>query len=473
MQNLYIHKNTGTMSYRKFLIIVCIFQFSFLLISCEDFVDIDPPKTEIVRQDVFESNPTAISAVRGIYYEMIDGGWASGGPTSITNLIGLSADELEYFGNVIARDEFFTNATQIDNLQVKSFWDEIYNTIYLANASIEGVQGSDQISNKIKDQLIGESKFIRAFSHFYLMNLFGEVPVINSTDYRTNNVVSRRTVDEVNNQIITDLQEARTLLSEDYQLSGNDKIVPNQVAVAALLARVYLYRGDWLAAEDQASSVINNPNYGLENDLNDVFLANSSEAIWQLQPVFGNTPEASNFINSGEPRDQALTDNFVNSFEPNDSRFINWVGSSTDGSTTWYHPFKYKVNDGTEGIEYSMVLRLAEQYLIRAEARTQQNKLIDAIADLDIIRGRAGLPLIKDTNPTISQSALLLAIEQERRIELFTEWGHRWFDLKRTSRTDAVLSAMKLDWQSTDVLLPIPQRDIEINPNLLPQNSGY
>lgn len=473
MNNLEIFKNISIVNKGKLLTIICALQFSFSLISCEDFVDINSPKTEIIRQDVFESNETAISAVRGIYYEMTVGGWASGGLSSVTNLNGLSADELEYFGNVMDRDEFFTNATRIDNSQVKDVWDEIYNTIYLANAVIEGVQSSDQIAEEIRDQLIGESKFIRAFCHFYLVNLFGGIPVITSTDYRTNNAVSRSMVDEVYNQIVTDLGEAQTLLTEDYKFSENDKIVPNKVAATALLARVYLYRGNWLAAEEQANSVIDNTNYGLENNLNDVFLANSSEAIWQLVPIAGSTSEASAFINSGTPRNQALTDDLVNSFEVNDDRFINWVGSSTDGSTTWYHPFKYKIDDRTPRIEFSMVLRLAEQYLIRAEAKAQQNELADAIADLDIIRERAGLPLIQDTSPAISQAALLLAIQQERRIELFTEWGHRWYDLKRAGRADAILSTKKLDWQSTDILLPIPQEDIEINRNLLPQNSGY
>lgn len=117
-----------------------------------------------------------------------------------------------------------------------------------------------------------------------------------------------------------------------------------------------------------------------------------------------------------------------------------------------------------------MVMRLAEQYLIRAEARIQQGKLDDGRNDLDAIRHRAGLP---NLSTSLTQPALLLAVEQERKVELFAEWGHRWFDLKRTKRADAVLGPIKgANWQSTDTLYPIPSDAIRTNANLT-QNEGY
>ena len=118
-----------------------------------------------------------------------------------------------------------------------------------------------------------------------------------------------------------------------------------------------------------------------------------------------------------------------------------------------------------------MVLRFAELYLIRAEARAQQNKLTganSAASDINVIRTRAGL---SNTTAT-TQAALLLAVEKERQVELFTEWGHRWFDLRRTGRIDAVLSAVKPTWKPTAALFPIPYLEIQRNP-LLTQNNGY
>src|SRR5690606_28078371 len=118
----------------------------------------------------------------------------------------------------------------------------------------------------------------------------------------------------------------------------------------------------------------------------------------------------------------------------------NWIGNVTSQSETYYFPYKYKISSGQDPWnEYPMVLRLAEQYLIRAEARAHQNKLPEAIADLDAIRERAGLLSIANIKPGIGQAELLDAILQERRVELFAEWGHRWFDLKRTAQADAIL----------------------------------
>ncbi|MNS80528.1 SusD family protein [compost metagenome] len=114
-------------------------------------------------------------------------------------------------------------------------------------------------------------------------------------------------------------------------------------------------------------------------------------------------------------------------------------------------------------------MRLSEQYLIRAEVRAQQGDLIGAKEDLDAIRNRAGLP---QTTAGTKQE-ILDAILQERRWELFTEYGHRFFDLKRSGKIDAVLSITKTGWNTTDVLFPLPQNELSINPNLLPQNSGY
>jgi hypothetical protein len=120
-----------------------------------------------------------------------------------------------------------------------------------------------------------------------------------------------------------------------------------------------------------------------------------------------------------------------------------------------------------------MVFRLAEQYLIRAEARAQQDNLIEAISDLDVLRNRAGISLIKNTTPGISKTNLLLAIEKERQVELFAEWGHRWLDLKRTNRADIVLAPTKSKWSKDDTLYPIPTSEFNKNPRLGDQNPGY
>jgi len=117
-----------------------------------------------------------------------------------------------------------------------------------------------------------------------------------------------------------------------------------------------------------------------------------------------------------------------------------------------------------------MVLRLAEQYLIRAEAFLNLNRLSDATTDINVIRARAGLTLLPQD---LSDDILQQEVEDQRKYEFIAEWGHRWLDLKRTNRANVVLQALKAPYfQSTDLLYPIPQAEIQKDPNLT-QNSGY
>jgi hypothetical protein len=225
--------------------------------------------------------------------------------------------------------------------------------------------------------------------------------------------------------------------------------------------------------------VINSGAYQL-SVLYSVFLPNSTEAILQFIPPLNsplNTAEGFAFVPLSPTQVPGfiLTDDLLNAFELNDARKTAWTKTSTVNGQNYTYPYKYKVALGVPGAsksEYNMVLRLAETYLIRAEARAQQDKIRgpgSAAADVDIIRSRAGLPA---TTANAKQD-MLDAIEKERRLELFTEWGHRWLDLKRSGKANAVLSLLKgSNWQPTDILYPIPQSEILTNPSLT-QNPGY
>ena len=457
----------------RIIIAAVLFTFLFLLPSCEDFVDIDTPITEIVREDVFDNDAIATAAISGIYSEMFRN-------QAITHTLtvnnGRASDEFENFSADISFQSFFDNSLTPMTADVERYWNELYSYIHSTNAIIEGLANSTGVTIETKEQLEGEAKFIRAFCNFYLVNLWGDVPLITTTDFQTNAKVSRIPNEEVYAQIIHDLIEAQDLLAEDYSFSGGERGRPNKSAASSLLARVYLYVGDWVNAEAQASAVIINTIYSLTTDLNEVFLVNSQESIWQLRSVFDgggiNTFDGELLIFSAAPTNVALSDDLLNAFETGDERSNNWVGSFTDGADTWYYPFKYKIQDGNQGVpitEALSMLRLAEQFLIRAEARAQQNNVVGSQEDLNMIRNRAGL-----TNTTANdQLSLLNAIEQERRVELFTESSHRWLDLKRTGRADVVLGTIKPNWQQTDVLYPIPRSDFDKNANLRPQNPGY
>ena len=454
-----------------------------LLTACEELVEIDPPRTELVNESVFSSDGNTISAISGIYTIMLENR-LNLFHRGLEVFTGTAADELDNYSTDINYVQFSNNELVADNNALFiGLWQIPFEVINNTNLIIEGLRDNTLITPEVRNQVLGEALFVRAFAYFYLTNLFGAVPYVENTMVEANSTLSRKSSLEIYNRVIEDLLEAQPLMMEDYSfVADEERVRPTRMAATALLARVYLYQEDWANAETQANELLNQSDqFVLADSLDDVFLANSSETIWQLKPLFlsERTDIGNLFILPFAPpnnfRPNAVSQRLLNAFEPNDKRRTVWIGEVSNSSATFYYPWKYKTGFRVtaKGPEYVMVLRLTEQYLIRAESRAQQNDLTGAIADLDLIRKRAGLPLIRNTNPSISQVDLLFAIEQERRVELFAEYGHRWLDLKRTDRADEVLTPLKTGWQPTDVLFPIPEQEILNNPNLLPQNQGY
>lgn len=456
------------------VIILCCF-----LMSCEDFLEIEVPDHKITSEVVFNNDETAISAMTGIYNQLFNSPYSSGGPASVTVLAGLSADVLTPIRTTnLPYMEFDQHEILPDNNRNLSLWSSAYNIIYMTNSLLEGLADSQQVSEQVGNRLVGEASFVRAFTYFYLVNLYGEVPLILTTDYEDNSLAARDSEVIVYQQIIADLQAAVEILSSSY-VQG-ERIQVNQSTAIALLARVNLFLQNWDQAESLSSQVISQSDtYGLLENLDQVFLANSMEAIWQLSPagsgsVLTNTNDGASFLIHpifSFLANLKLAPSLVNSLEEEDKRLHNWIGFHPGSGN--YYAYKYKIQNSTEPItEYSMVLRLSEQYLIRAEARAMQGNLQGAIDDLDKIRTRAGLESFGETTPTISRDELLIKIMEERKRELFTEWGHRWLDLKRTGKAGEKLGSGDALWQETDVLYPIPTSELMKNPNLT-QNNGY
>jgi hypothetical protein len=463
--------NVTTMKNKKHILFAIAIGFGVLvpMTSCKKFIDIDPPKTQAVSERVFATDQSATAAVVGLYTQMITYNlyYMNG---AITVYTGLSADELSNVNPNSGYDVFRTNALAANNNDLEAkFWSAAYKYIYQANAVLEGINTSTGISAAVKDQLRGEILFTRALNYFYLVNLFGDVPLIISTAYTDNSSVPRTPSVKIYQQMVTDLAEAQKMLTASYGSASN--LRPGEMAAAALVARIYLFQKDWANAEAAASIVIGSGNYKLETDLKQVFLNTSGETIFQMGKPAGNTSEGSTFnpnSAAAKPTFQ-ITNTLLNSFEPDDQRRLNWLNKNTVNGTAYYYPYKYKVKNSTVVTEDEVVLRLSEVYLIRAEAEAQQNKIAEGLADLNSIRNRAGLP----GSNAATQTDLLQAIAQERRVELFAEWGNRWLDLKRTGTIDTVLGVNKgSSWQTTDALYPIPQAEILLNP-FLTQNPNY
>jgi len=450
--------------------------------ACKKFVEVPAPITNTNVENVYTNDASAAAVLNGIYINLAKAEIStSNGLTSIVAATGLSSDEFTPLKDDTEIINYYNNSL---NPNSSTVWQKIYSVIYTTNSALEGISESKSVSEAFKMQLIGEAKFIRAFCYFYLVNLYGEVPISITTDYKVNSNLSRSPVELVFKQIESDLIDAQGLLFDRFVNSELNPTIertrPSKSAATALLARTYLYRKDYVNAEAQASILIENSGLFELVDLDNIFLSNSKEAIWQLQPVGvgsdSNTKEGQFFLgfdgsDALSPSVQISMDLFT-SFDDEDSRKV-WIKTVSDGTSTLYYPFKYKIGiSEEEPREYSMVLRLAEQFLIRAEAKIKQGKIDQGINDLNIIRKRASkkmsqLPL------NMSQEDALDAVLNERRHELFGEWGHRWFDIKRVDKANDVLKKLKGDrWQSTDQLYPIPQSDISRNANLI-QNVGY
>ncbi|MDO4986452.1 MAG: RagB/SusD family nutrient uptake outer membrane protein [Prevotella sp.] len=454
------------------------------LTSCESILEIDPP-TDSLTADVTFSTPEGIrTAATGFYTENF-----------LNNLMyyqGLELYVSQISDELLARSGQFADLSQNNynssTNYIPNLWSYPYSSIYGANDFLGHIEGSTVLPADELNKYRGEALFFRANAYFYLVNLFGDVPLLTTYDVSVTATAPRTPKAEVYQQIIADLQQAQQLLKG----SGNGRTRITTDAATALLARVYLYTEQWDKAISEANKLIptadggQGSSYQLET-ADRVFLATSSEAILQSnQEGFTGTGSYVGYTRIGNlfiPNARATYANYYFCdelvadlrSEPADLR-NQWIGEKAgSGGKTYYYPYKYKnmtTPSSSANYEYYVLLRLAEQYLIRAEASVHLGNMQQAVADINTIRHRAALA---DYAGSTSQTDLLMEIEQQRRKEFFFEGGHRWMDLNRTGRADAVYgntSYKKVNWKSYRSLLPIPEQQIGRNRNLT-QNPGY
>ncbi|WP_295116901.1 RagB/SusD family nutrient uptake outer membrane protein [uncultured Chitinophaga sp.] len=467
-----------------------------LLTGCDKLLDIKDPINSITTNQVFQTDDQASVALNGLYSFMINGGeqevsglmplgtnlYSAGG---ITMAAGHSADEL-YHPSLNGQYEYYvelSNKITLLNVGFSSkMWKTAYKGIFNANALIEGVKASTskEFTQAYRKRVLGEALAVRAMGFFYLVNLFEKIPLALSIDYNNTQKLPSAKPEAVYQQIINDLEEASGYLSENYDGNNTERIRINKWYVKAMLARVYLFNKNYEKAWQHANDVISRTDlFKLEN-LNNVFGISSQEVIFQLKQI--NT---SNLRGNATPEGHAMTSRYMtpmllNAFEAGDNRKTEWTVATggTPFNPPGFRPAKYKINSnnlefGGYRSEYYVVMRLAEMYLVRAEAnmlRSAANKNM-VIDDLNAIRERAGLG---DLPYTLTDKQVTDTLAHERRIELFAEWGHRWLDLKRTNKATEVLSQIsyKQPWSQHQLLYPVPP-DERLLGNQLSQNEGY
>lgn len=441
--------------------------------SCEKFLELDEPTNQISSKIVFTNKKMALAALSEVYANLRSNTLFNGGLNGSGVLLGCYTDELTAVTSQSADYKtFYELAVTPTTPVIDNTWINAYKQIYAVNTIVEGLENSNTyIDENSRKQMLAEALAIRGILHFYLTNLFGAVPYVTITDYQQNSTIPKLSTNDIYVKVQADWEAAFNAISYDYP--SPDKTRLNKSAVSLLLARLYLYQKKWTEAKHYAEMAIQNSSGSLETDINKVFLKDSKSTVWQFAPVDTgyNTMEGQFYIFTAlPPSTVVLSESILNSFDSQDLRKAVWTKTLSNTSMSYTHPFKYKQNTKTAtSLEYSVVLRIEEAYLIIAESLNELNDVNGALTNLNRIRNRAGLSSISG----ISQSQFRNVLEEERNHEFFTEFGHRFFDLKRWGKLNNVIGIKKPLWQSYMETLPLPERELLANPLLKPQNDGY
>jgi starch-binding outer membrane protein, SusD/RagB family len=432
------------------------------LVSCKKFLEVEPVDSVSDGQTIVDKT-SAETATRGLYRALSADGYYG---LTFQSIGYLSGDNVQWTGSQSIVQQFISHNVRADNANIATAWSAIYATINRANHIIAKVPNvTDPLfTQALRNQLTGEAYFVRALAYFDLARTWGGVQlVLTPTNSAADKAgIQRSSLAETYAQVLSDLTAAEPLLPET-----TNRVRATKKTVWALRARYHLYQKEYALAETYATKLLGDAaNYTLVKPYSAFFANNAvttQESIFELS-------YSSTYTNGHRNQWQPPANNGTRQWAPSDA-FLTLVNDATIGGNRsalvaktsqglWYGNLYYR----SPATDPAYVLRIAEQYLIRAEARAQQpGKLTDALADLNAVRSRAGL-----TNSTaITQSEVLLAIENERRIEFAFE-PHRWFDLVRTDRAGTVLGVTdKNRW-----VLPIPANEVLIDGSL-EQNIAY
>ncbi len=444
----------------KKIIFLLIGMVSFFL-SCTKILDVEPTAS-VSTEDAINDKAGVERAINGAY-----NGLQAVGSYGRNHILvqDLAADNLDWTGTTQDYNQIGNNLISADNGVVEGIWAANYDCINRVNNVIARLPEIPGLSTEDYNTFMGDALFIRGLCHFNLYGFFGGVPVKTRPTLDLTQIdQARNTPAEVLTQVLTDLTNAESLLPET-RTTG----YASSLSATALLARVFLtaYYNDptpTLAdlADQKATQVIGSGKFSLAPAYPDLFNGNTSEAIFELvfDPQNFNRLAQYFFARSLTGRyEVGPSASLMQGFETSDTNRLN-ASISIDPSNI---PYGIKYKDITAGTDRVLVIRLAEMYLIRAEARAITNGDINSIQDdIDIIRTRAGL----SGTTAGDYPALKLAIENERRFEFAFE-GHRWSDLVRTGRAAGVLN---IDPKYT--LFPIPLSEMQTN-KLMKQNPGY
>ncbi len=427
--------------------------------SCDSFLDVQP-RSSISDDKTIVDKASAETAINGVYDS-----FRSYYSTNFQSIGYLSGDNIQWTGSQSQIQEFINHRVNAENSTISAVWSGIYSTLNRINHVIEKVPNVQdaQLTPALKNKIIGEAYFLRALAYFDLARVWGGAPIVTKPTAipSDNQGIERSSQEQVYAQVLADLNAAEPLLP-----ATTDRFRATQKTVWALKSRYYLYQKDYAKAEEYATKVITDAaNYQLVKPYNAFFANDARGTTESVFEIFYSVNETNGHRTQWQPQEKGGTRQWA----PNDALVALVNDPETGGNRStlvakdnqgrWYGNMYYR----SPATDPTFVIRIAELYLIRAEARAHTGTLAGALADLNAIRERAGIA--KSTASTADQ--LLLAIENERRIEFALE-PHRWFDLVRTGRAATVLNVT----DPNRLLLPVPAEQLLID-KALKQNPGY
>jgi tetratricopeptide (TPR) repeat protein len=446
--------------------------FAALFVSCEDQLLDFPPQTSIQDGDIIISQSSAEKALVGIYSNT-----RSNSATAILTFetaadnVLLNSLRTVVVPTLRADGGVTGGADRTDGGGYGGY----YTTINRANHVITATDALDNslFLGNSKNQILGEAYTLRALAYFNLARTYGNIPIILTPSTATNQLGIKKSLKaDVLKQVESDLNEAETKLNGIGWNTNKGRV--SIWAVYAFKARLYLYQERWEEAESYATRLINNADLkltSLEPGDNWYETRFSSEGIFEAacSTAEGN-PVRTNFAISAEGgigdyiANPVLADLLINPIIGGKRSIYVKQETSIDA---WLIRI-YNKSDRSSSIFY---FRLAEQYLIRAEARLKKASvdIPGAIADINVIKKRADVPLIESS---LSRDALLLVIEDENRYEFAFE-GHRYPNIIRTGRAGEVFGAENQVYKDSRYwVVPIPTSELKDDPDLEQNGDG-
>ncbi|MCX2743480.1 RagB/SusD family nutrient uptake outer membrane protein [Mangrovivirga sp. M17] len=432
---------------------------AILTFSSCDLLDQELPNT-IPTDEAIVDRVSAEAAVVGLYNEMQDGSLYGSDAVYATELMAKNMKAVKFQA---VWQELGSGIVPSANFHVEDSWIAWYSIVNNANNIIVKVPGLNDVSESEAAEYTGTAHFSRALAHFELLRQWGEYWDISSeygiplpTEVATAPVVTPRSnVSDAYTLIESDLFKAIDRLP-----AAGDPIFANKGAAEALMARVKLYQGEYDSAYYYANDVIENFDYDLQEDYVDIFSEGTSESIFEVdftQQDFSNYT----FLMFGTEAEIVMTDEAAEMYQSNDER-----GVLIENIGNFFRCTKYGTNqDNGEGNAF--VIRLAEMYLIRAEATSRNNGPTTGLPDINVLRARAGLGPV-DASSVNSIADFNDVLTREARLEFPAE-GVYWYYLSRLGKLEEVLNR-----ESFRRIYPVPLRELNITDDqAIFQNPGY